>query len=154
MIVIGIDPGASGAMAYLDGKTVVVVRFNKMTEHDIANQFKLLKASGREVIVMLESVHSFPGQGVVSTFKFGMGFGFLKGCLAATTIPYRLVIPMRWQREIGIQKRGKTETKSAFKLRMKGFAQRLYPEMKITADMADAILIMHYALTKKKEGIL
>jgi len=43
-------------------------------------------------------------------------------------------------------KKTKTESKTDWKRRLKERAQQLYPDMKITNDMADAILISHYCM--------
>jgi hypothetical protein len=41
-------------------------------------------------------------------------------------------------------KKSKTESKTDWKRRLKEKAQQLYPDTKVTADMADAMLIARY----------
>ena len=43
-----------------------------------------------------------PGQGVATTFTFGHNVGFLHGLLVAFKIPYTLVTPRKWQKEMWI----------------------------------------------------
>ena len=48
----------------------------------------------------LEKVHAMPGQGVSSMFKFGRVFGAIEALLVSNCIPYELIPPQRWTREI------------------------------------------------------
>jgi len=148
MIILGIDPGKTGAVAcwFEHERKVEVFRFKERSDHEIAEHIRMFDPIGVEVKAFVEGVHAFPKQGVSSAFNFGRGYGFLLGCLAMRRIPYDIISPMRWQREIFINKRLKNETKPQFKKRMKAVAQRLYPNSDVTADTADAVLIMHYGI--------
>jgi crossover junction endodeoxyribonuclease RuvC len=85
----------------------------------------------------LESVHSMPGQGVSSSFKFGRGFGNLEMALTAARIPYTYVTPQRWQKDLGCLTKG---DKNVSKSR----AQQLFPHIKCTHAIADSLLIAEY----------
>lgn len=151
-IYVGIDPGQLGGLASiaLDG-----IALEKMppTDRDVWDWISFL--GGREdVTAIIEKVHSFPGQGVSSTFKFGMGFGALKMALTAAMIPFEEVDPRRWQKALGIPPRKKTEDKKQFKLGLKAFAQKLFPNVEgITLETCDALLIAEFA-RRHKEGKL
>jgi len=128
-----------------DGTGAIVDRivFAKMTEHDIAET--LLEWSGYDEgpIACIESVHSFPGQGVASSFKFGRNFGFLIGLLTGLKIPYALVAPQTWQKKMGCLTHGdKNISKVA--------AQRRWPEWKWTHAIADAALIAEFGRITSK----
>lgn len=144
---IGIDPGAQGAAVFLDGQgnRVDVVRFGKCTEHDVARAIDEWSPDTiYDTFAVLEAVHSMPRQGVATTFQFGSAFGFIRGVLVALKIPYELVTPATWQRAMGCLSKGdKRVTKAA--------AQRLFPNEKITNDVADAYLIAEYA--RRKYGV-
>jgi crossover junction endodeoxyribonuclease RuvC len=105
------------------------------TERDV---FDLLESfTFYEPIVFLEAVHSMPGQGVASSFKFGRGYGFLRGVITALKYPLHDVSPQKWQKALGCMSRGdKNVTKQ--------MAQQLFPGLKITHSIADALLIMEY----------
>ena len=100
--VLGIDPGASGGMAIIKGNDEYeCFGFAKMTKPDIAD---LIRRNLSSIdICYLEKVHSMPGQGVKSTFKFGEGFGHLQGILDSLMVKYTFVRPGTWQKELGIQ---------------------------------------------------
>ena len=108
---------------------------------------------------MIEKVHSFPGQGVASSFKFGMGFGGLIMALVSSGIPFEFVTPRVWQKAMGITPREKsnrsdfTESKTQFKNRLKAKAQQLFPAVRVTLKTSDALLIAEYCRRKHK-GIL
>ena len=78
-----------------------------------------------------------PKQGVSSTFKFGVGFGFLVGCLTALKIPFEFVTLQKWQKALSCQSHGdKNVTKQK--------AQQLFPQIKVIHANADALLIAEY----------
>lgn len=143
-IIIGIDPGKSGAATVLwPSGTTEVIRFEKLTEADIASRFSTFQARNDvDAIAYLEQVSAMPGQGVTSMFSFGQSFGFIRGLLAAYGIPFVMVTPQKWQKAVGFT--GKME-KGDRKKALKQLAQQYYPSIeKMTNDMADAILIAHY----------
>lgn len=79
--------------------------------------------------------------------------GKLLAFLIAAGIPYEIVPPQRWQKGLGIPGRRKDEGKPAWKRRLLQYAQRLYPDMKVTLATADALLLATYA-QRKRTGTL
>jgi len=138
MIHIGIDPGASGAVAALHpGGAVTVCRLSE-TETDI---FDFIADTLREgdARAVLEQVHAMPKQGVVSVFSFGKSYGFCRGMLVASKIPFADVTPAKWQGALGCRTAGDKNVS-------KSMAQRLFPStgFRITHKEADAILLAEY----------
>lgn len=134
MKVLGIDPGKSGAAAVIDVQTgeVVVCKLDE-TERDIWNFIK----ENRPDCAVLERVSAMPRQGVSSTFKFGTSFGFCKGLMVAAGVPFVLITPAEWQKSLRCLSKGdKNITKQK--------AQELFPSIKMTHKIADAILIAEY----------
>ena len=144
MHVIGLDPGQAGAAVLLDcdnGDVIDIVRFSKATQMDIADTLREWR-EGFDCFAYLEKVHAMPKQGVSSTFKFGVGYGFLQGCLTCCKIPYEFVTPQTWQKSLSCLSRGdKNVTKSK--------AQQLFPEQKVIHATADALLIAEYGRRKR-----
>lgn len=148
MIVIGIDPGASGGIAVIDtAKTGTVVVFKMPeTERDVLDL--LASYSGLEVKAYLEKVHASPGMGVVAAFTFGGNYKMLRTSLIAKEIPFDEVTPQRWQKVIGgLASSGKVV--NGFKKRDKNVskarAQELFPMVtKVIHAYADALLIAEY----------
>ena len=151
MIIIGIDPGMKGGIAWsVDRHCGPSVYCTKMPETETDTLHYLgdniaacLGRANPSPFVYLEKVHSMPGQGVASTFKFGQGYGFLRGILVALRYPFEEVTPKKWQAEFGMKKE-RLETKSAWKQRLKGRAQILFPDLEVDLYTADALLIAEF----------
>jgi hypothetical protein len=95
--VIGIDPGLSGGIAaIINGVPYAWPMPVAGKELDLAAIRDLIRSSGPGLAVV-EKVGSMPGQGLSSTFKFGMGYGAIQGILTAMDIPIELVTPQRWK---------------------------------------------------------
>jgi crossover junction endodeoxyribonuclease RuvC len=143
-LILGIDPGGEGAAVSVDlvtGKVYSSIRFAKATLPEIADW---LTRHGGARHAYLEQVGSMPGQGVASSFKFGVAYGQLQGLLTALQIPFTLVRPQVWQKGLGLPpKSGVGATKH--KQNLKQLAQQRHPELtKMTNDLADAVLIADY----------
>jgi crossover junction endodeoxyribonuclease RuvC len=52
--------------------------------------------------VVIERVGSMPGQGLSSTFKFGVAFGLIQGVVAALKIETHFVSPSKWKAHFGL----------------------------------------------------
>lgn len=153
MIVIGIDPGASGGIAFLTDREHRTLdepflpsepRLFKMpeTDTDLAELFErqlenIHGVDGGPTMVYVEKVHSFPEQGVSSTFKFGVNYGTIRGVLAALKLPREFIAPQTWQKALCCLSRGdKNVTKRK--------AQELFPRARVIHAVADALLIAEY----------
>lgn len=134
---IGCDPGQSGGVGLLRGTFAQVWKMPD-TEADILELFQNIINGRGDIFCLVETVHAMPKQGVASTFKFGMGYGALRMAVRASGIPFEGVTPQKWQKGLGCLTGG---NKNVSKER----AQNLFPELKITHAVADAILIARYA---------
>lgn len=146
---IGIDPGASGAIAIIppDGR-VTVMRLSKVTDKEIWEFLNGLSFDHPNLFCVKEKVWAMPGDGerkmgAAGAFKFGDGNGFLRGMLVASGIPFTETTPQTWQKYYGM-KRDKEESQPDYKKRLRQKAEQLYPSMRMTADIADALLIAHF----------
>ena len=139
---IGIDPGASGGIAFIPHNNPSKAWAVKMPETladlwEVINEMDLRDDDCGSVHAHLERVHSMPGQGVASSFKFGQGFGHLEMALTAARIPFSYVTPQKWQKELQCLTKG---DKNVSKAR----AQQLFPHIKVTHAIADSLLIAEY----------
>jgi len=138
-LTIGIDPGASGGIAFIPDNNPAKAWAVKMPETlaDLFGELNLVQEQFVNFHACLEKVHSMPGQGVASSFKFGQGFGHLEMALTAAKIPFTYVTPQKWQKELGCLTGG---DKNVSKSR----AQQLFPHIKCTHAISDALLIAEY----------
>lgn len=141
-LIIGVDPGASGAVAWIRHGVHHALAFKDLTEAEVLLAFE---SFGPNTFAYLESVHSMPGQGVASTFKFGMNYGGLRMALIAAGIGFETVTPAKWQRALGCLSKGDKKITRAK-------AQEMFPEVSITGRgmkspthaVADSLLIAEY----------
>ena len=112
-VVLGIDPGLSGALAFLDAgidvdvvdmPTLRLSRSGKARrELDLANLARLIDERATSIRhAFVELAGARPGQGVASMFSFGRSYGAILGILSANFLPITTVAPGRWKRALSV----------------------------------------------------
>jgi crossover junction endodeoxyribonuclease RuvC len=108
-LTVGIDPGLRGGVAALDTAGTIVglwpmpVAGGEVHAAGLADLLRSLRCLDNHQDVgrvYLEKVSSMPKQGVSSTFKFGTGWGMVRGVCAALGIPVVLVMPTQWKKQV------------------------------------------------------
>lgn len=146
MIVMGVDPGASGAIAVLgEGRREVFdmpigqVTVGKTTKPRISPE--LLGLLIRDLlpvdVAYVEEVASMPKQGVSSTFTFGQAHGMVLGALAMSGTRIVRIRPQLWQKTVIARGDPRMRALELYP----GFADDL--KRKKDEGRADAILIAH-----------
>lgn len=142
---IGIDPGATGAVAILrEGLCYDIEDWDD--EFVFSNALAEWKADYNIRIAVVEAQHSMPKQGVASVFKFGVNYGMIRGVLAAHGIATELVPPATWQRAMLHNADGPdTKTRSLVS------ARRSFPGIQLKKTQhgrSDALLMALYAMRR------
>lgn len=154
MRVLGIDPGAHGALALLTRHDVIVhpmpnllVRRGKTDKAEVDGHslWRLLSDLSPDVCY-LEQVGGVQGQAAGAAFNFGRAAGAPEYLCIAAGIRLIRVTPMRWKKALRLGQ-GKDEMRAA--------AMRLWPAQaalfgKRRVDFAEAALIAEYG--RKQEG--
>ena len=155
MLIIGIDPGLSGAICFLkDGKILDVVEMPTMTEgkknkkqvngsqiyNEISNRIK--QRDKNEIKVIIEQVSAMPGQGVTSMFNFGQSYGILKGICSAMRLPMYFVRPAKWKKYFNLINSEKDASRTRAIEIFPYFSSQL--SRKKDSNKADAILIASF----------
>lgn len=155
MIVIGIDPGQTGAIAALKNNTVMSVHdmpvsgrlHGKGQQVDASELSSILlgvMAKDRDRVVHLESVSARPGQGVSSMFRFGESVGVVLGVCGALQIPIKWQGPQKWKKAAGLTGKEKDAART--------LAIQRHPEVsdmltrKRDVGRADAICIAEFGV--------
>lgn len=138
-LILGIDPGYSGALAFLRPATHELVVFDMpltkgksgKDEVDLRKLNEIIepdRAFSRFVAV-IEQVHAMPNQGISSAFRFGEGYGALLMGITAHGYEVHKVIPANWKKAFGLsQDKGVS----------RGFASQQFPnEAKSFARVKD-----------------
>lgn len=155
---ISCDPGAHGFLcAYNPDKdTRAYLSIEDSTRAEIAHFLAQYKDKS---VAIMEEVHALVNSSAKATFAFGEIFGFLKGLFTALDIPFSLVPPQTWQKEIWIasDKVFKEGKKIDTKKTSINSATRLFPTVDfrkndrcrtIDDNKVDATLIGEYARRK------
>lgn len=140
--ILGVDPGVTGGLAFLYPATMAC------EAHDIpsvdgmvnAEQVLVLLRQHQPRLAMVERASSRPGQGVASTFKYGVAYGTILAAVALAGIPCHLVAPTKWKKHFGLD---------SDKEKSRALAIRLFPgcgyfTRKKDHGRAEAALIARY----------
>ena len=125
-MIIGIDPGLSGAIAWVseDGHLIRVADMPTVEvngKKKVSPQMLVSMLEEHDDLIRLaaiEEVAAMPGQGVSSMFNFGYSAGILAGVCAGLGIPTVFYRPAVWKRQAGVP---------ADKGAARQMAQRLWP---------------------------
>ena len=157
MIVIGIDPGITGAISFISDDSAHVFDLPLMAKGKGQSKVKnQINASGLYALIednlhdgfgivkakaYLERTSAMPGQGVASMFSMGDTYGCIRGVLAVMGIPTETIAPQKWKRFYGL---GNDKEVARAK------AIELYPQIDLSRkkdhNRAEALLIGRYGM--------
>jgi len=155
MLIIGIDPGITGSICFLEnGKILDVIEMPNMAEgkknkkqvngSQIYNEIsqRIKQFDKKDIKVIIEHVSAMPGQGVTSMFNFGQSYGVLKGVCAAMRLPMYFVRPAKWKKYFNLINSEKDARRTKAIEIFPYFSSNL--AKKKDSNKADAILIASY----------
>ena len=155
MLIIGIDPGISGAICFFENGQVKEIinmpvmadgKKNKRQINGPQTYNEILKRINnypkKDIIVVIEQVSAMPGQGVTSMFNFGQSFGVIKGICSAMQLSTFFIRPAKWKKYFGLIK---TE-KDASRTKVIEIFPYISSELsrKKDSNKADAVLIASF----------
>ena len=155
MIIVGIDPGITGAICFLNnGNIIDVIDMPTMAEgkknkkqvngRQIFNEITIIKNKflKEPMSVIVEQVSAMPGQGVTSMFNFGQSFGVIKGICSAMELPIFYVRPAKWKKYFNLINSEKDASRTKVIEMYPKISEKL--SRKKDNNKADAILIAKY----------
>ncbi len=155
MLIIGIDPGISGSICFLEnGKILDVIEMPVMTDgkknkkqvngSQVFNEVtkRINQFEKNQIRVVIEHVSAMPGQGVTSMFNFGQSFGILKGICTAMQLPMYFVRPAKWKKYFNLLNSEKDASRTRAIEIFPYFSSQL--SRKKDSNKADAILIASF----------
>ena len=155
MLIIGIDPGITGALCFFEnGEVKDIVEIPSMAEgkknkrqingpqtyNEISKRIEGLQK--KNIAVVIEQVSAMPGQGVTSMFNFGQSFGVLKGICSAMQLPMHFVRPAKWKKYFNLIKTEKDASRTKVIEIFPNISSQL--SRKKDSNKADAILIASF----------
>ena len=141
MKILGIDPGATGAIAAIYSTGAHNVWDMPPLPHDLADLLETVVGEDDGIgMAYLEKAQAMPKQGVSSMFNYGVGYGTIIGILTALNIPYTTVTPAVWKRALGLTGKPKDASRA--------LARAHYPTASLNRvkdhGRAEALLIAEY----------
>lgn len=137
---LGVDVGVQGGIAIID-QNGAVLRAVKMpeTDQEILDVlfWPVMEAPMCPCRAVIEKVHATPQMGVTSAFSFGGSYRACRMALTAAKVPFDEVSPFKWQRRLECLSGG---DKNVTKAR----AQQVFPGVKVTHAIADALLLAEF----------
>ncbi len=150
MIIAGIDPGLSGAVAFIDTNEKSIEYFVTPTvgkDIDVNEFYNTLKRVNVDHY-FLEKVWPRPGNAASATFKFGRVFGITEALIYMTCKPFTMVSPQKWTKVMHSGVDGKDAKEKSLKA-----VKRLFPNEDLRKNercrifhdgFVDALLIAEY----------
>ena len=142
---IGIDPGASGGIAVIDEKGIMMAYKCPKSSDEMSLLFQMCmgSTSAANIKLLMESVWARPTNAVRAAFSYGVNYGQWLGIVATHEVEMNTAIPVEWIKWVGCPKALKRDVRKRW---LKEKAGELYPNVnKLTLATSDAILITHYA---------
>lgn len=102
MIVVGVDPGLTGALAACDGGALLWVEDMPVVDKEVNPTLLRQLLRDHEPIdhVVIEQVAAFPKNGSIGNFKLGLAYGIALG--VAAVYPHSTVRPTVWKKRLGL----------------------------------------------------
>lgn len=159
----GIDVGGKG---FITTQKDGVFRHYSIADNDLYQLSEIMagiRQEHAEIACVIEDVHAIYGSSAKGTFQFGLCKGYLLGLLAAHRIPYHLILPKEWQKEIwsNADKVTRYKTDGGKMIDTKGTSinacKRIFPMLdlrktpkcrNIDDNKVDSILMSEYARRK------
>lgn len=167
---IGIDVGSKGFITLNTGDEL---RFFSIADNDsyqLSDILHSIKEEFPNVVCAMEEIHAIFGSSAKATFAFGEINGLLKGLLIANKIPYHLIPPKTWQKEVWENKdmvisyknvviKGKETSKKEINTKQTSFnaAKRIFPTVDLRKNercknyddnKVDSLLLSEYGRRK------
>lgn len=167
---IGIDVGGKGFIStqFKGAWSHYSIEDNDL--YQLSEIMRSMRLKSDNLVCVIEDVHAIFGSSAKATFAFGFNKGYLIGLLAANNIPYVLIQPKEWQREMWgnsdmvvtykeVVVKGKKTTRKEVNTKQTSIncCKRLFPTLdlrkserakKIDDNKVDSILMCEYARRK------
>jgi adenylate cyclase class IV len=167
---IGIDVGAKGFISMQKNGVWQHFSIEDNDLYQLSDIMLRARLDNDSIVCVIEDVHAIFGSSAKATFQFGFNKGYLIGLLTANQIPYVLVQPKEWQREMWgnsdmvvnyktVTVKGKETTRKEVNTKQTSInaCKRLFPNLdlrkserskKIDDNKVDSILMSEYARRK------
>jgi crossover junction endodeoxyribonuclease RuvC len=145
VIILGIDPGITGAIShFIDGRLDEVIDMPVFDTRVNGRELDDIVAFTKPDCCYLEDTQPMPKNGSIASFKLGLNTGIVIGVIQAAGVSLIRVRPATWKRKMGLIGKPKDA--------VRGLVVELYPDIadgvRRVKDQgrADAIMIGRYGV--------
>jgi len=153
MTILGIDPGLSGALAWMNSSGEVM----QLEDIPVFNEGKRKKAvdalaltalliDRRPTHAVIEAVHARPTDSKTGAFTFGRNTGALEALVMSAGIPLMRVSPIVWRRFAGLAAGVGKDASLAAELRLHPSCRPMLEGKQARHDRAEAVLMAGWYL--------
>ncbi len=148
MIIVGIDPGVTGAMAVFERGALIAVRDlpvldGRIDGAELTDMFNDYAEPGdQDLTVYLENTQPMPKNGSIASFSLGLNTGIIVGVVQSLRHPLVRVRPATWKSKMSVTKLDKNG--------IRGIVREIYPlhadcfKRVMDHNRAEAVLIARY----------
>mgnify|MGYP001390897546 CR=1 FL=1 len=156
MLVAGIDPGVSPAVAFVGDGAAFAERIPQVGHLFDEKALRKVLRLHRPACAVVELVGPMAGQGLSSTAHFMAAWGLIRGILCGMGIRYDLVTPQVWKRDVlpPCEESDPGKRKAAQKAAAVALVARKYPGIVLVRprcrtpdhNLAEAACLAHWKL--------
>lgn len=155
-MIIGIDPGLTGAIAYLTLDNLIIedmplIQHNRRREIDSSTLYQsLLEVRDHQPLVVIEDVHAGPNDYPANAFTFGRGFGRVLAAIEINKYKLLRIKPGAWKPALNLsndKRKSVNKARRLFPLHAKKYFNNLKHH-----DRAEAALLAYYVRKCFREG--
>jgi hypothetical protein len=153
MIIVGIDPGVTGAFAAYERGALAAVedlpvldgRIDGGALTDLFNDHA--EPGDQNLIVYLENTQPMPKNGSIASYSLGLNTGIIIGVVQSLSHPLVRVRPAEWKKKMGVTKLDKNG--------IRGIVREIYPlwadsfKRVMDHNRAEAVLIGRYGVAQQ-----
>ena len=145
-LIIACDPGVNGGFAWTDSESFETAPMPP-TDSDVCAFIAHLATKAKDVDLWLEEPPLFAGKNIPGSAigKLMWNCGVIYGAAYACGFRIRRVRPAVWMKAHPVGTKGDLTT-TAWKNKLKGRAQEVFPTVDVTLKNADALLILDAAI--------
>lgn len=97
---IGIDPGSRGFISFQYNGEFSFYSIEDNDLYQLSEIMANIRNTYSNIVCVIEQIHAIFGSSAKATFSFGEIYGQLQALLIANKIPYVLIQPKTWQKEM------------------------------------------------------
>ena len=140
MIILGVDPGLSGALALLDCEArrrprlvstidMPVVGEDARRRVWIAPLTEWLIENPKPEVAFVERAQAFPEQNASSGFLYGRAVGYVEAAILCCGVRLRTAEPSVWKRQMGLARKPEDKTKTNLKAASLALARAAFDDV-------------------------